>query len=358
MIFSLICWLPLNLQGQKNVPKNLKQTVKYLDRDFTDSFRLMMRQTDIKVAQKVRYPRSGEYNTIYNWVNEQQSGISKYLRDRGIVNFQVEVILDNYKRHLNHETISEDSLLKPYRDVERKWAVEEKTRTTADTIKGIYIPKDLEDCFVQLNFFWEDSTQKKIKSWSEREFTGKLHLGFGMWMRNNWQLWGGSRLSEYFDDLGISHPDDMTGIILVSYHRRLNGKEIRLEEQVKYYQDYWEETRIERGKRTQEEFSEFKIGDTLEFKYNWGFVSKKQEDKYDNDHCAAKGVITGRNETEFLIKVRVIEDCDKRGIVYYDNKDYEMYDSQTGKRTAPQKRIIKKVKAGEEQWFAYDDWYP
>lgn len=57
---------------------------------------------------------------------------------------------------------------------------------------------------------------------SEEEFTVNTHFGFGMWIRNNWNLWGGSRLSIYFNQKGIHHPDDMSGIILVSYHRHLN----------------------------------------------------------------------------------------------------------------------------------------
>ena len=61
-----------------------------------------------------------------------------------------------------------------------------------------------------------DSTQAKIKVMTEDEFSGRYHLGFGMWMRNNWGLWKSSRLSRYFNSLGVYHPDDMTGIILTA----------------------------------------------------------------------------------------------------------------------------------------------
>lgn len=115
----------------------------------------------------------------------------------------------------------------------------DKENFTADSLSGIYIPKDLEDCFKQIDSFWSDSTKLKAKSWTEDEFTGKTHFGLGMWMRNNWQLWGGSRLSKYFNDKGIYHPDDMSGIILDSYHRYLMGSDIRLHEQISYYQTYW-----------------------------------------------------------------------------------------------------------------------
>ena len=42
-----------------------------------------------------------------------------------------------------------------------------------------------------------------------------------------------------FKVMGISHPDDMSGIILRSAHRKLNNKPIKLSEQVKKYQEYW-----------------------------------------------------------------------------------------------------------------------
>jgi hypothetical protein len=60
-----------------------------------------------------------------------------------------------------------------------------------------------------------------------------------MWMRNNWGLWGGSRLAKWFNNQGVKHPDDMSGVILDSFWRHLNDKPIKLEEQVKHYQDYW-----------------------------------------------------------------------------------------------------------------------
>lgn len=114
-------------------------------------------------------------------------------------------------------------------------------RLSADSISGIYIPKDLNDCFKQIDGFWSDSTKVKVKLQSEAYFKTDAHMGFGRWMRNNWHLWGGSRLSNYFQDLGIDHPDDMSGIILTSYHRYLTGKEINLTQQIAYYQTWWKE---------------------------------------------------------------------------------------------------------------------
>jgi uncharacterized C2H2 Zn-finger protein len=168
-------------------------------------------------------------------------------------------------------------------------------------------------------------------------------------MRNNWQLWGGSRLSKYFNDKGIYHPDDMSGIILDSYHRNLNGQEIKLDEQVKYYQDYWEKSKLAEKEQKQKEFSEYNIGDTLLFKYNLGYVSKKQEEKYDNDFCIAKGIVTELNNDNYFIKVQLIESCARRGIIYYDSKYYKIWNEETKKWEKPKKREIKRMKVKQEK---------
>jgi hypothetical protein len=112
-----------------------------------------------------------------------------------------------------------------------------------DSIGGVYIPIDLEDCFKQIDGFWTDSIKSQVRNMANDEFTSSAHFGIGMWMRNNWRLWGGSRLSKYFNDLGIFHPDDMSGIILTSYHRHLLGQDVKLEEQISYYKDFWEKNK-------------------------------------------------------------------------------------------------------------------
>src|SRR5690606_3973134 len=53
-----------------------------------------------------------------------------------------------------------------------------------DTIDGVYIPKDLEDCFVQIDKMLNDSSRIEFKKISEEEFTAKTHFGLGIWIRN------------------------------------------------------------------------------------------------------------------------------------------------------------------------------
>ena len=234
--------------GQKvKTPKTISQAIEILKSDCPDSLQQIIKTTSNDSLIELCYPWDGDYKTIFNWTKKdnKRSKIKKYLIKSGIESnrHQQTVILIAFKDYLNGDTVNEHAIFEPYKRIEDKWRAEDEVRFTTDTLRGTYIPKDLEDCFKQIDGFWADSLKTEIKTWTEDEFSGRAHMGFGMWMRNNWQLWGGSRLSKYFNEMGIYHPDDMSGIILTSYHRRLTGKEIQLEEQIKYYQDYWEETK-------------------------------------------------------------------------------------------------------------------
>lgn len=362
-ILTLTLLTSLNLFGQNKFPKNLKQAVKYLDKDCSETVKNEIKTIHEDSLTYSVYPFAKvdpykNYKTIFNWTSSENGNpkLTKYLENKGIYDYHSEVLLYSLRQYLKNGKINNREILNKYLLKQKNGDEKDKIKFTTDTINGIYIPKDLRDCFVQINSFWNDSTKIQVKNWEEKEFAGKVHLGFGMWIRNNWRLWGGSRLSKYFNDLGIYHPDDMSGIILDSYHRNLNNKEIKLDDQIKYYQDFWENSNKEEIKRRQEEFSEYKLRDTIEFNYNKGYVSKEQENKYDDDICIARGIVTERNEKDFLIKVKIIETCDKKGIIYFDNDGQRIYDPKTKRWSDPPKRIIKKVKKNKEQWFKYKDW--
>jgi hypothetical protein len=112
----------------------------------------------------------------------------------------------------------------------------------------VYIPKDLDDCFAELKRMLSKEQIEKMKNGTEKDMID-YHMGLGLWLRNNWGLWRGSRLSKWFNDKGIRHPDDMSGIIFDSFWRHLNGKPIKLDEQVKHYQDYWKKVEQERKEK-------------------------------------------------------------------------------------------------------------
>jgi len=118
--------------------------------------------------------------------------------------------------------------------------------------KDVYIPRDLDDCLAELKRILSKEEVEDIRADSEEAMID-YHYGLGTRLRNNWGLWDDSRLSKWFNERGITHPDDMSGIILHSFWRHLNGKPIKLDEQIKHYQDYWKAVEEDRKKQEKRE---------------------------------------------------------------------------------------------------------
>ncbi len=98
--------------------------------------------------------------------------------------------------------------------------IERERNRKLDTISNVYIPKDLNDCFVQLDIILPKKEREKIK----KAGTDDLHFSLGLWIRNNWRIWGGSRLEKYFRDRSpYIQPDNVSSIILRNYYEWLNG---------------------------------------------------------------------------------------------------------------------------------------
>jgi hypothetical protein len=94
---------------------------------------------------------------------------------------------------------------------------DDRKRDSLEVINGIYIPKNLEECFQELDKLLSEETKSRLKTLEgNQKLSGHL-FGAGLWMRNNWGLWQGSRLELYFKHRGIYHPDDMSGIISFFY---------------------------------------------------------------------------------------------------------------------------------------------
>lgn len=116
------------------------------------------------------------------------------------------------------------------------WPFKKKKQKTQEVD---YIPIDLDDAIIQLIRMMPPKDIQKFKNETEQSIV-KYHFGFGMRLRNRWGLWNESRLARWFNEKGITHADDMSGIIFTSLHRRLNDKPIELEKQIKQYQEYWD----------------------------------------------------------------------------------------------------------------------
>lgn len=97
-------------------------------------------------------------------------------------------------------------------------------RLNADSIDGIYIPQNIEECFLELNKLLKNKDILEIKNLNRKDQIIQFHHGLGTWLRNNWGLWGGSRLQTYLVLRGTNHPESMSSVILEFYHDWLNDK--------------------------------------------------------------------------------------------------------------------------------------
>ena len=101
------------------------------------------------------------------------------------------------------------------------------------------IPKTLDEA---IQFLMKDNEGNSNISNDEGRFLSEQHHFVGRNLRNEWGLWTGSNLQTWFKERGIHHADDMSSIILTSFHRNVNGKDIELDEQIKHYRNFWEKT--------------------------------------------------------------------------------------------------------------------
>jgi hypothetical protein len=217
-------------------PESLQAVIFFLSKDAPDELKLKIKATeDDSLKYLVRpWNFSQKYSTILTWVEYPDSTKFKNYFKKNKIDLQAhqqQIILLIFKNHLNGRPIDSTNIINKFRKIEEQWAKEDLVRYTTDTLRGMYIPFDLDNCLKYLDSIWSDSIKIIAKSYSEDRFVGGAHLGVGMWMRNSWGLWNGSRLKKYFNDMEIHGADNMSNIILTSYHRHLNGKPVNLKDQ-------------------------------------------------------------------------------------------------------------------------------
>ena len=95
-----------------------------------------------------------------------------------------------------------------------------------DSSTGVYIPVDIQDAIQELERMLHPPLMEDIKKCeSELDLIRGHHCGLGMWMRNNWGLWHGSRLVQYLNNIGHYYfPDDASSFILKCFWKHLNDQ--------------------------------------------------------------------------------------------------------------------------------------
>lgn len=126
---------------------------------------------------------------------------------------------------------------------------------------GGTVPATLDEALLELDKILEPAHVEEI----ERRDPIEFHHGLGTALRNCWGLWaGGSGLASWFAERGITHPDDMSSIVLTSFHRKLNGNELDVEGQIAEHKAYWEEQRADYESGASSANSIFNVVDFVE----------------------------------------------------------------------------------------------
>ena len=101
-------------------------------------------------------------------------------------------------------------------------------------------PTTLTEAIEALDCLFSTAIKNYAREWSEEKWIAKTHHSIGRQIRNDWKLWVGSKLSKWFNEIGIDHPDDMSGIILTTYYRKIHDLPRKLGEQIQHYIEYWQ----------------------------------------------------------------------------------------------------------------------
>lgn len=139
---------------------------------------------------------------------------------------------------------------------EKEFEKQYQERIKKDKLNGVYIPKNLDDAMLQLDKLISPESQAKIKAIREDSVCLALHNRLGQWMILNWGFYGGSRLSHYLRSAGVTYPDDMADLLILAYHKKLNGKPVAMKELAPPFKEKRKkehQKEIQKGKIIQEE---------------------------------------------------------------------------------------------------------
>jgi len=176
-----------------------------------------------------------------------------------------------------------------------------------------YHPKNLNEALAQLDKITLDSIKAKVISMTENDFIKQTHFTTGRWIRNEWlynrYLLGlivtKSELKKELSAKGLFSNDDMSGVILRSFHRQLSGVDINLDQQIKDVHQWYAnmnnpEWRAEQNSIYWADFmTKFEIGDTLTKRvyYNRNWLGEPRK------NVAVEAIITDKSERQLKINI-------------------------------------------------------
>jgi hypothetical protein len=244
LILTILAY-QIDLYGQKKdvhetrIPKNTKQCFATLDKTMPDNEIELIRTLH---EDSIYDHNEFKYGTdfFHAWKLYDGSTLTKYFNKMGLVGSHeiYETILVSYHRHLNNKELDLNGQIKKYQAIQKSDYEYYLSKLDQDSLNNIYIPKDINECMTELDRLLDNESKDKFISQEESKAVSSAYRpGVGLSIRNNWGLWGGSRLQKYFFDKGAKDPEGISWIILTCYHRHLNGKPLDFEGQLKSNKD-------------------------------------------------------------------------------------------------------------------------
>lgn len=216
-----------NLQNGKNAIQSLADFIGMKPADISEEKEYQYKLYSFKINGNILSDGSIEIENIEYFDELPKEKIAEFFKTNKFDRSKINPVFEKWKIGDEYFTFrkKDDRIARQEKQDELNKEREElKRRLVAEKINDIYIPKDLGECFIELDKLLSEVDKKEMKAKAKREDMIEYHFGLGMWLRNNWGLWGGSRLQKYFADKKVDHPDDMSSIILEYYYDWLNGK--------------------------------------------------------------------------------------------------------------------------------------
>ena len=148
---------------------------------------------------------------------------------------------------------------------------------------------------------------------TENEFIAQTHFTTGMGIRNEWLynryflglIVTKSELRKDLSAKGLFSNDDMSGVILRSFHRKLSGIDINLDQQIKDIYQWYANMNNPEWRAEQDSISwanfmvKFEIGDTLTRRvyYNRNWLGESR------NNAVVRAVVTDKSDRKLQINV-------------------------------------------------------
>lgn len=178
-------------------------------------------------------------------------------------------------------------------------------------------PKSIKEAIDYMDNNWTEEEKENFKDKDESNATLELHFGYGMWIRNSWLRHGNPKLPKYFYKNKVFAMDDMSSILLTVFHRKLNKQKWKLKEILKPYKVKWRKGKEDRKKYNDSintVFENFKVNDTISWKYYTTVIGVSPEETKMYGNCKSKAVILKKRKKDTSFLIKLISCCNEKTI--------------------------------------------